>query len=111
MGWVFSSLLEKPVQSADFPVPAAELYVDGVEEIQWNEVAFDRLVLVKGYKDIIRAFVEEQLKRDSSGFDDIISGKGQGLIMLLSGEPGVGKTLTAESGEFWISAGQFGSRH
>ena len=25
---------------------------------------------------------------------------GQGFIMLLSGEPGVGKTLTAESGPF-----------
>ena len=25
--------------------------------------------------------------------------QGQGIIMLLSGEPGVGKTLTAESGE------------
>lgn len=89
MGRVFSSLLKSPVQSADFPAPAAELYVDGVEEIQWNEVAFDRLVLIKGYKDTIRAFAEEQLKRNSSRFDDIISGNGQGLTMLLSGEPGV----------------------
>lgn len=30
-------------------------------------------------------------------FDDVIEGKGQGVIMLLAGEPGVGKTLTAES--------------
>lgn len=49
------------------------------------------------------------------GFDDVMSGKGQhcvlpecsfthqklgqGIIMLLSGEPGTGKTLTAESGK------------
>lgn len=30
-------------------------------------------------------------------FDDIISGKGKGIIMLLSGGPGIGKTLTAEA--------------
>jgi SpoVK/Ycf46/Vps4 family AAA+-type ATPase len=33
----------------------------------------------------------------STQFDDIIEGKGRGIIMLLSGPPGVGKTLTAES--------------
>lgn len=30
-------------------------------------------------------------------FDDVIEGKGKGIIILLSGPPGVGKTLTAES--------------
>ncbi|OCK72941.1 P-loop containing nucleoside triphosphate hydrolase protein [Lepidopterella palustris CBS 459.81] len=30
-------------------------------------------------------------------FDDVIAGKGQGLIFLLYGPPGVGKTLTAEA--------------
>lgn len=30
-------------------------------------------------------------------FDDVIAGKGLGIILLLSGPPGVGKTLTAES--------------
>jgi hypothetical protein len=28
-------------------------------------------------------------------FDDIIKGKGKGMVFLLHGEPGVGKTLTA----------------
>ena len=32
-----------------------------------------------------------------NGFDDFVSGKGLGLIGLLSGPPGVGKTLTAEA--------------
>lgn len=32
-----------------------------------------------------------------SQFDDVIEGKGRGIIILLSGPPGVGKTLTAES--------------
>ncbi|KAF2794472.1 hypothetical protein K505DRAFT_349259 [Melanomma pulvis-pyrius CBS 109.77] len=29
--------------------------------------------------------------------DDVFEGEGQGIVMLLNGEPGVGKTLTAES--------------
>lgn len=35
--------------------------------------------------------------REQSGFDDIIKGKGKGLVGLLLGPPGVGKTLTAEA--------------
>ncbi|RDW62492.1 hypothetical protein BP5796_10794 [Coleophoma crateriformis] len=74
----------------------AEFYVGNVNQIRWSNNAFPKLVLPHGYKEIIRAFVQEQLSRDD-GFDDIVQGKGLGFIMLLSGEPGVGKTLTAES--------------
>ena len=74
----------------------AEFYVENICPIRWSENAFPRLVLPHGYKEIIRAFVQEQLSRDDK-FDDIVYGKGLGFIMLLSGEPGVGKTLTAES--------------
>ncbi|KAF1845411.1 P-loop containing nucleoside triphosphate hydrolase protein [Cucurbitaria berberidis CBS 394.84] len=74
----------------------AEFYVNNTAPIRWNEQAFSRLVLPHGNKEIIHAFVEEQLSGEVT-FDDIIQGKGQGFIMLLSGEPGVGKTLTAES--------------
>ncbi|MCJ1308129.1 hypothetical protein MMC25_001781 [Agyrium rufum] len=74
----------------------AEFYVDHIGPIKWSHDAFPRLVLPHGYKEIIRAFVQEQLSREDD-FDDIVYGKGLGFIMLLSGEPGVGKTLTAES--------------
>jgi hypothetical protein len=101
----------------------AEFDVDNVGPIHWSEDAFARLVLPHGYKDIIHAFVEEQLSRDD-GFDDVITGKGEmrnhddmyctcselliahtglGFIMLLSGDPGVGKTLTAESGKLYLN--------
>jgi hypothetical protein len=53
----------------------AEFDVEHVWPIRWSENAFSGLVLPRGYKDIIRAFVQEQLSRDD-GFDDIISGKG-----------------------------------
>jgi len=45
---------------------------------------------------LILAFVESQLKQNEH-FEDVINGKGGGLVILLCGEPGVGKTLTAES--------------
>lgn len=45
---------------------------------------------------MILAFVKSHLS-SVDDFDDVIKGKGQGFIMLLCGDPGVGKTLTAES--------------
>ncbi|KAJ3577205.1 hypothetical protein NPX13_g3364 [Xylaria arbuscula] len=51
-----------------------EFYIDNIQPISWNEDAFQRLVLPKDYKDIIHAFVQEQLSGDDS-FDDIVEGK------------------------------------
>ncbi|KZL82575.1 aaa family protein [Colletotrichum incanum] len=72
-----------------------DFYVEQVTEITWNTNAFDKLVLPEDQKELILAFSESQL--DGSTFDDVISGKGKGIICLLSGPPGVGKTLTAEA--------------
>lgn len=70
--------------------------IGGIKEIHWNEQAFDSLVAPPEQKDLILAFAQTQAKNKDC-FDDVISGKGRGIIMLLSGPPGVGKTLTAES--------------
>ena len=67
-----------------------------VEDIPWNDVAFDSLVLPNREKDLLLAFAEGQANPDSN-FDDFIQGKGKGVVLLLSGPAGVGKTLTAES--------------
>ncbi|KAI8945343.1 P-loop containing nucleoside triphosphate hydrolase protein [Xylaria longipes] len=65
-------------------------------DIIWNGDVFKHLVLPEDYKRIVWAFVDSQLSR-SDDFDDVVRGKGRGIIMLLSGEPGTGKTLTSES--------------
>jgi hypothetical protein len=72
------------------------LQMSCVKEITWNDKAFGSLVLPDDTKDLVLAFAESQIKREPT-FDDIIAGKGKGVIMLLSGPPGVGKTLTAEA--------------
>ncbi|KAF4633671.1 hypothetical protein G7Y89_g4442 [Cudoniella acicularis] len=72
------------------------LQLDCVHEITWNDRAFSSLVLPNDTKDLVLAFAQSQIQREQA-FDDIIEGKGKGIIMLLSGPPGVGKTLTAEA--------------
>ncbi|KAI0865854.1 P-loop containing nucleoside triphosphate hydrolase protein [Xylaria cubensis] len=93
-----------------------EVYVDGISNIKWDENAFDSLVLEEETKRLIKSFVSAQIKQSKSPeFDDIVEGKGQGMIMLLTGEPGIGKTLTAETVSekaqrplYMLSAGELG---
>ncbi len=52
-------------------------------------------------KELVQALVSKHTQRVTAGssashFDDIVKGKGRGLILVLHGPPGVGKTLTAE---------------
>lgn len=71
-------------------------FVNCVEDIVWQKDAFDRLVLPKNQKELILGFTESQRKNRDT-FDDVIEGKGRGMIILLCGPPGVGKTLTSEA--------------
>lgn len=70
--------------------------VDPIKEIAWNDSAFPNLVLPAGYRDLVLTFVDRQTTSIRK-FDDFIEGKGLGLTMLLVGNPGTGKTLTAEA--------------
>lgn len=80
------------------------LRVENVGEVSWNKEAFERLVLPSRTKDLVKALVmvraSKHGKRQDTNLgkrDDIIASKGNGLIILLHGGPGTGKTLTAES--------------
>ncbi|KOS42470.1 hypothetical protein ACN38_g6641 [Penicillium nordicum] len=73
--------------------------VDQLKDIEWDEKAFESLVLPReqqGLKEVVLAVAKAQSKKVDE-FDDVVRGKGQGFIIQLSGPPGVGKTLTAES--------------
>ena len=73
-----------------------EFTVSGINEIDWNEGAFDSLVLPDNQKSIVKALVESHTFQASRNIDDVIQGKGRGLVAVLHGPPGTGKTLTAE---------------
>lgn len=72
--------------------------VDEVKDITWAEDSFTTLELEPSVKKTISALVHSHGKsnkvRDQQA-DDVISGKGKGLVFLLTGPPGLGKTLTA----------------
>ncbi|KAG7373027.1 phospholipid-translocating P-type ATPase, flippase [Nitzschia inconspicua] len=71
--------------------------VDGLEDIIFSEDVFDRLVLPDTRKRLVKALVKHSAGINGNGFQDLISGKGEGTVFLLYGPPGVGKTLTAEA--------------
>ena len=79
------------------------LSIENILRIKWNTDAFERLVLRDRVKELVKALVSVRASnsrkvRDLGAAgerDDIVAGKGKGLIMLLHGGPGTGKTLTA----------------
>ncbi|KJZ79451.1 hypothetical protein HIM_00920 [Hirsutella minnesotensis 3608] len=73
-----------------------ELSVSAVKDITWNETAWDSLVLDSSTKDLIKALVQSRKYHATQTIDDVIQGKGKGLVTVLHGPPGTGKTLTAE---------------
>ncbi|KAB8265747.1 P-loop containing nucleoside triphosphate hydrolase protein [Aspergillus pseudonomiae] len=76
-----------------------EVPLEGVRDIVWDSQAFDSLVLPAEQQRLhclILAIAKAQSKQMDT-FDDVVQGKGRGVILQLSGPPGVGKTLTAES--------------
>ncbi|KXH60986.1 ATPase [Colletotrichum salicis] len=72
-----------------------KLDVEFLEDVEWNEEAFEQLVIDDSTKELVEAVVTHQLQEE--GETDLIRGKGNGLFILLHGGPGTGKTLTAES--------------
>ncbi|KAH8203948.1 hypothetical protein TruAng_001890 [Truncatella angustata] len=72
-----------------------EFFADKISPIEWNTRCFDDLVLDAETKKTVQALVSTHAEKREA-FDDIVKGKGQGLVCVLHGPPGVGKTLTAE---------------
>ncbi|KAF8422936.1 P-loop containing nucleoside triphosphate hydrolase protein [Tirmania nivea] len=76
----------------------AEFAVADLKEVEWVPDAFNKLVLPEEQKELILSLVEAAPTDNAKyKFDDFIPSKGLGLVAVLHGPPGVGKTLTAES--------------
>ena len=108
-----------------------EFTVSGVKDITWNEGAYESLVLEDNTKAIVKvcrllpkrlplltfqALVESHKYHPAESIDDVIQGKGKGLVAVLHGPPGTGKTLTAEGISellkcplYMVSAGELGT--
>lgn len=89
--------------------------VDNISDITWNDTAFQSLELPNGLKSLILAFIKGHSQKGAA-LDDVIEGKGLGMIIMLAGNPGTGKTLTAEAVAdelkrplYIASAGELGS--
>jgi ATP-dependent Zn protease len=116
--------------------------VSDISPITFNDRAFPNLMVPPTYKDLILSFVEAHpssspdnnntntntntnlppsknstANNKPNTFDDLITGKGLGVILLLVGNPGTGKTLTAEAVAdkvrrplYVLSAGELGQK-
>jgi SpoVK/Ycf46/Vps4 family AAA+-type ATPase len=84
-----------PISCRELTRLLGSLSVEHLGPIPWNTQAFERLVLKPHKKELVKALVTVHIATSKS--TDVIEGKGNGLIILLHGGPGTGKTLTAES--------------
>lgn len=68
------------------------IHVCNLAEYVYDDHLSDKLILDEDMKRLVELLVDHK----DGGFQDIVAGKGGGAVVLLGGQPGVGKTLTAE---------------
>jgi hypothetical protein len=68
------------------------LHVSNLTPYKYDETLMDKLVMPKHKKDLISILIQGS----TASIEDIIVGKMKGIIVIATGAPGTGKTLTAE---------------
>ncbi|KZT73722.1 hypothetical protein DAEQUDRAFT_735072 [Daedalea quercina L-15889] len=68
-----------------------------IRDIEWSKEPFDSLVLGHKQKKLCSSLVMQHTSDTPSVFINVIGGKGRGLVGLLCGNPGCGKTFTLEA--------------
>lgn len=82
--------------------------INFLKPIRREQGVFENLRILQDYKDIVRGLVGSHFEKKTierkyidiaaeGPSQDLIQGKGRGLVVLLHGVPGVGKTATAEA--------------
>jgi SpoVK/Ycf46/Vps4 family AAA+-type ATPase len=69
-----------------------KVHVAQLEEYDYDEALAEKLILPADQKSLVKLLIDTK----GGMFEDIVRGKGGGAVVLLSGLPGTGKTLTAE---------------
>ncbi|KAJ9602076.1 hypothetical protein H2200_013436 [Cladophialophora chaetospira] len=77
-------------------------YIDNLSDPDWNKSALDGLILPEERKSVLQALVFSHTFPHRAR--DEMKLKGKGLVILLHGNPGSGKTLTAGEVSFQMSA-------
>lgn len=69
--------------------------MENLVEIKFDPDPMRKLVVEQNRKTVITMLIDNY--KDCRLENDVVAGKGSGLIFLLHGPPGVGKTMTAEA--------------
>lgn len=69
-----------------------EINVEHLQPYKYDKTLINKLVLSEEKKSLINILV----RGSQENIEDIVAGKMAGVIVLATGEPGIGKTLTAE---------------
>ncbi|KAF4416311.1 TOB3 (member of AAA-ATPase family) [Fusarium acutatum] len=69
--------------------------VDNLKDVTWNENAWSSLILDQEQKQVLKALVMSH--KHPERVRSLSEQKGKGLVVLLHGTPGSGKTLSAET--------------